>query len=158
MYLLGRVGTTLLPQGKQYTFEADVRSSIALANAADVREAGVEIGRVTGIKQAGSITALELSIGSKYGPVYRDGTILIRAKSVAGENYVELDPGRSPHRDGPRGRRAAPEPGAAAGTGRRRLLDLRHDHSARACATGFAGWRRAWRVTAAISSTRRSAR
>jgi phospholipid/cholesterol/gamma-HCH transport system substrate-binding protein len=93
IYLLGRVGTTLLPTTKQYMLEADVKSSIALASAADIREAGVRIGRVTGIKAAGSITALELSIDAKYGPVYRDGTVLIRAKSVAGENYVQLDPG-----------------------------------------------------------------
>lgn len=93
VYLLGRVGTTLLPQGKQIRFEADVESAIALADAADVREAGVFIGRVSGIKRAGTITALELSIDAKYGPVYRNATVLIRAKSVAGENYVQLDPG-----------------------------------------------------------------
>jgi phospholipid/cholesterol/gamma-HCH transport system substrate-binding protein len=93
LFLLGRVGTTILPGASQYGFEADVHSSIALANAADVREAGVRIGRVTGIKQAGTITALNLSIDSKYGPVYHNATVLIRAKSVAGENYVELNPG-----------------------------------------------------------------
>jgi phospholipid/cholesterol/gamma-HCH transport system substrate-binding protein len=93
VYLLARVGTSILPTAKQYTFEADVKSAVALANAADVREAGVEIGRVSGIKQAGAITALELSINAKYGPVYRNGTVLIRAKSIAGENYVQLDPG-----------------------------------------------------------------
>jgi phospholipid/cholesterol/gamma-HCH transport system substrate-binding protein len=93
LFLLGRVGTSILPGGSQYVFEADVHSSIALANAADVREAGVDIGRVTGIKQAGTMTALDLSIGSKYGPVYRNATVLIRAKSVAGENYVDLNPG-----------------------------------------------------------------
>ncbi|MHB8691288.1 MAG: MlaD family protein [Solirubrobacteraceae bacterium] len=93
IFLLGRVGTTILPSGAKYNFEADVHSSIALANAADVREAGVRIGRVTGIKQAGTITALQLSIDKKYGPIYHDATILIRAKSVAGENYVSLNPG-----------------------------------------------------------------
>jgi phospholipid/cholesterol/gamma-HCH transport system substrate-binding protein len=93
VYLLGRVGTTLLPSGPSLTYEADVHSAVALASAADVREAGVEIGRVTAIKQAGTITALELSIQRKYGPVYRNATVLIRAKSVAGENYVELNPG-----------------------------------------------------------------
>lgn len=93
IYLLARVGTTVLPSGSKYTFEADVKSSIALASAADVREAGVQIGRVSGIKQAGTITALELSIDKKYAPIYRDATILVRAKSVAGENYVQVDPG-----------------------------------------------------------------
>lgn len=93
IYLLGRVGTTLLPGASQYTFEADVKSSIALASAADVREAGVKIGRVTAIKQAGTLTALDMTIDSKYGPVYKNATVLIRSKSVAGENYVELTPG-----------------------------------------------------------------
>ena len=93
VYLLARVDTHIFPSGAQYTFEADVHSSIALANAADVREAGVRIGRVSGIRQAGTITALELSIAKKYGPIYHDATVLIRAKSVAGENYVQLDPG-----------------------------------------------------------------
>jgi ABC-type transporter Mla subunit MlaD len=93
VYLLARVDTHIFPSGAQYTFEADVQSSVALANAADVREAGVRIGRVTGIKQAGAITALELSIAKKYGPIYHDATVLIRAKSVAGENYVQLVPG-----------------------------------------------------------------
>jgi ABC-type transporter Mla subunit MlaD len=93
VYLLARVDTHIFPNGSQYTFEADVKSSVALANAADVREAGVRIGRVGGIKQAGTITALQLSIAKKYAPIYHDATILIRAKSVAGENYVELDPG-----------------------------------------------------------------
>ena len=93
VYLLARVDTHIFSTGSYYTFEADVHSSIALANAADVREAGVRIGRVSGIKQAGTITALELSIARNYGPIYHDATILIRAKSVAGENYVQLDPG-----------------------------------------------------------------
>jgi phospholipid/cholesterol/gamma-HCH transport system substrate-binding protein len=93
IYLLGRVGTTILPTPSKYTVEADVQSSIALANAADVREAGVQIGRVTGIRQAGTVTALKLSIDREYAPIYQSATVLIRAKSIAGENYVQLDPG-----------------------------------------------------------------
>jgi phospholipid/cholesterol/gamma-HCH transport system substrate-binding protein len=93
VYLLGRVGTTILPSGPTYNFEADVHDSYALASNADVREAGVRIGQVTGIKQAGTLTALELSIDKQYGPVYNNATVLIRTKSIAGENYVQLDPG-----------------------------------------------------------------
>jgi phospholipid/cholesterol/gamma-HCH transport system substrate-binding protein len=93
VYLLSRVGTTLLPSASAYTVEADVNSSIALTQAADVREAGVLIGRVTDIRRDGTITALKLSIDRQYAPIYKDGTILIRAKSIAGENYVQVDPG-----------------------------------------------------------------
>jgi phospholipid/cholesterol/gamma-HCH transport system substrate-binding protein len=93
LYLLGRVGTTVLPTASKYNFEADVHSSLALAKAADVREAGVLVGRVTGIKQAGSVTALKLSIDKQYAPVYENATVQIRAKSIAGENYVQLVPG-----------------------------------------------------------------
>jgi phospholipid/cholesterol/gamma-HCH transport system substrate-binding protein len=93
VYLLGRVGTHILPQGSQYSFEADVHDSIALTPGADVREAGVLIGQVNSIKRAGSVTALQMQIKSKYGPVYKNATVLIRAKSVVGENYVSLNPG-----------------------------------------------------------------
>ncbi len=93
-YLLARVGTNLLPtDGERYHVEADVRDAIALANAADVRQAGVKIGQVSALKEKGRITALKLDLERDKGPIYRDATVLVRAKSIAEENYVDLDPG-----------------------------------------------------------------
>ncbi len=93
VFLLSRVGTDVVPQGERYVVEADVRDAIALATAADVRQAGVKIGRVTDVREKGRVTALKLEIDPKYGPVYRNATVLVRAKSVAEENYVDLEPG-----------------------------------------------------------------
>ncbi|HEX6391698.1 MAG TPA: MlaD family protein [Solirubrobacteraceae bacterium] len=90
--LLSRVGTHVLPQD-QYTIQADVPNAIALAGDADIRQAGVRIGRVSEIRQHGQLSQLRLDIDEKYGPVYRNATTLVRAKSIAEENYVELDPG-----------------------------------------------------------------
>ncbi|HET9073147.1 MAG TPA: MlaD family protein, partial [Solirubrobacteraceae bacterium] len=71
----------------------DVPSSFEMAQAADVREAGVLVGRVAAVRRAGTVTALELAIDPQYLPIYRNATVLIRAKSIADEKYVQLDPG-----------------------------------------------------------------
>ncbi|HET9073643.1 MAG TPA: MlaD family protein, partial [Solirubrobacteraceae bacterium] len=94
VYLLGRVGTSVIPSsGSTYHVEADVPSSFEMAQAADVREAGVLVGRVAAVRRAGTVTALELAIDPQYAPIYRNATVLIRAKSIADEKYVQLDPG-----------------------------------------------------------------
>ena len=90
--LLGRVGTQVLPEDR-YTVQADVTDAIALAAAADVRQAGVKIGRVAAIREHGRLIQLELKLDPKYAPVYKNATTLVRAKSIAEENYLELDPG-----------------------------------------------------------------
>lgn len=90
--LLGRVGTHLVPQDT-YSVQADVPNAIALAGHADVRQAGVRIGRVSDIREHGQLIQLKLDIEQKHAPVYRDARTLVRAKSIAEENYVELDPG-----------------------------------------------------------------
>jgi phospholipid/cholesterol/gamma-HCH transport system substrate-binding protein len=89
-------GTDLLPTGSNpYTVQAVVPTAVALAPDADVREAGVNIGKVNQISSNGPVGAASLvkfQLDS-HAPVYRDAKVYIRTKSVAGENYVELDPG-----------------------------------------------------------------
>jgi phospholipid/cholesterol/gamma-HCH transport system substrate-binding protein len=92
VFLVQRVGTQVIPRDR-YVVEAHVPDAVALGNAADVRQAGVKIGRVQDIKNAGNLIALRLEIDPKYGPFYRNATTLVRAKSIAEENYVEIDPG-----------------------------------------------------------------
>jgi phospholipid/cholesterol/gamma-HCH transport system substrate-binding protein len=92
-YYFGLAGTHILPGEEPYKVQAVIPTAVSLAKAGDVREAGVNVGRVTNIGQRGDATILELDLKKKYGPVFRDASVLIRAKSVAGENYVEIDPG-----------------------------------------------------------------
>lgn len=92
IYFLSLSGVDLLPHST-YTFQAYAPEVVELADHADVREAGVKVGEVDGIQLSGGRALLTLSLGKQYGPVYRDGQIAIRAKTLLGENYVDLDPG-----------------------------------------------------------------
>ena len=88
-------GTNIIPSGSTYTLQAAVPSAVSLAPKADVRIDGVNVGKVTKIAGTGPSsgdTLLGISLES-HSPVYRNAQVYIRAKSVAGENYVEIDPG-----------------------------------------------------------------
>lgn len=93
VFLLQLVGTNLLPEGDKYRIRSVVPTAVAMAAKADVRQAGVSIGRVSSVETRGEETVLSLEIDSERGPVYENATVYIRAKSIAEENYVELDPG-----------------------------------------------------------------
>jgi phospholipid/cholesterol/gamma-HCH transport system substrate-binding protein len=92
LYWLSLSGTSVVPHSA-YHVRAVVPSAIALAPNADVREAGVKIGTVNGSTALRNATVLDLAIDPKYGPAYRDARVLIRGKSMLGEDYVDLDPG-----------------------------------------------------------------
>jgi phospholipid/cholesterol/gamma-HCH transport system substrate-binding protein len=92
-YYFSLAGTHILPGSERYRVQAVVPNAISLATAGDVREAGVNIGKVAKLGDRGDATILDLDIEKKYSPVYRDARVLVRAKSVAGENYVEIDRG-----------------------------------------------------------------
>jgi phospholipid/cholesterol/gamma-HCH transport system substrate-binding protein len=84
-----------LPFSNEYPYgvQAVVPSAVELAQNADVREAGVKVGRVSQIANRGSTAVLQLEIDGAHAPIYKDATVRIRTKSLVGENYVELDPG-----------------------------------------------------------------
>ncbi len=90
--ILGYAGVSVVPQ-PTYSINAIVPSAVQLIPHADVREAGIKVGQVTGINADGGDVRLVLAIDKRFGPVYANATVLIRAKSLAGENYVALDPG-----------------------------------------------------------------
>jgi phospholipid/cholesterol/gamma-HCH transport system substrate-binding protein len=91
-YFLGLSGVNLLPRST-YTLHAGVADIVSLTDHADVLQAGVKVGSVDGISQAGGGATLTLSLDKRYAPVYRDGQVLIRGKTLIGENYVDLNPG-----------------------------------------------------------------
>lgn len=91
--LFSMSGGDLVPGGDGYRMQAVLPNSYALAKHADVRQAGVPIGEVTAVREQGTATAVMLELDDDHAPVYRDGRVLVRSKSVAGESYLELDPG-----------------------------------------------------------------
>lgn len=93
LVLFSLSGGNLVPGSEGYRVQAVVPNAYALATHADVRQAGVRIGEVVGVRAQGTAVALMLELDDEHRPVYRDGRVRVRSKSVAGETYLQLDPG-----------------------------------------------------------------
>jgi virulence factor Mce-like protein len=85
----------LSPEG--YRFKASFPEAALLVEEADVRMAGVNVGRVTSkdLDSGGRRTVAELEIDARFAPVKSDARVTLRQKSLLGETYVELAPGNS---------------------------------------------------------------
>ncbi|MEA2169844.1 MAG: phospholipid/cholesterol/gamma-HCH transport system substrate-binding protein, partial [Solirubrobacteraceae bacterium] len=86
-------GGDINPLDTSYRIQAVVPTAVSLAVHADVRQAGVKIGEVTQIAERGSNAVLMLKLDADHAPAYRNARVLVRAKTLSGENYVDLDPG-----------------------------------------------------------------
>src|SRR5437763_4323356 len=79
--------------GKRYRFTAVVPTALQLTENADVKEHGVNVGKVTAISNRGVTAVIEMAINPDRGPMRRDARVQVRAKTLVGENYVDVDPG-----------------------------------------------------------------
>jgi virulence factor Mce-like protein len=95
IYYYGAAGGSLPLSGKAYTVGATVREPQGLVKHADVRASGVKVGSVEQITPAGSSARIELKLDKDVTPVYRDATVLVRQKTLVGENYIELTRGHT---------------------------------------------------------------
>ena len=88
----------LKPQG--YRFEVAVPEAPTLSVEADVRIAGVNVGKVKTkeLAEGGRSTLVEVEIDEPYAPIPEDTRVILRQKTLLGENYLELTPGPG---DGP---------------------------------------------------------
>jgi phospholipid/cholesterol/gamma-HCH transport system substrate-binding protein len=80
---------------KSYEFKVNFPEATQLAQEAEVRIAGVKIGKVTKKEpnhQTG-LTRATITIDAKYAPIPRDTRAILRQKTLLGETYVELSPG-----------------------------------------------------------------
>ena len=83
-----------LPGGERGTkAQALVPTAFQLVQNADVRRAGVTVGKVKDVQNRGAVGVVSFEVDKDQGPLYKDATIKIRTKTLVGENYVELDPG-----------------------------------------------------------------
>jgi phospholipid/cholesterol/gamma-HCH transport system substrate-binding protein len=92
-YMWHFAGGTTNPLSSRYEVQAVVPSAVALSAHADVRHAGVKVGQVQRIATRVDNAVLLLELQSASTPVHRDATVLVRTKTLSGENYVDLDPG-----------------------------------------------------------------
>jgi phospholipid/cholesterol/gamma-HCH transport system substrate-binding protein len=80
---------------KQYQLKINFPEATTLAEAADVRIAGVTVGKVRSkqLDKAGNRTSVVLKIDPKYAPLPNDTRAILRQKTLLGETFVELSPG-----------------------------------------------------------------
>jgi phospholipid/cholesterol/gamma-HCH transport system substrate-binding protein len=81
------------PEG--YQVRISFPNASQLADQADVRVAGVSVGRVIGksLDPKGNRTIATIEMQTKYAPIRQDAKAILREKTILGETYVELTPG-----------------------------------------------------------------
>lgn len=86
-------GTTpLKPQGYRVHVLFGPGGTQLVTNA-DVRIAGVRVGKVRGLEPAGLRTDAEIELESRYAPLSSDARAILRPKTLLGETFVQLTPG-----------------------------------------------------------------
>ena len=81
---------------KPYELKVPFPEATTLAEQADVRIAGVNVGKVQKkeLDKGGSRTTVTINIEEKFAPIPKDTRAMLRQKTLLGETYVELTPGR----------------------------------------------------------------
>jgi phospholipid/cholesterol/gamma-HCH transport system substrate-binding protein len=85
----------LQPEG--YRFTVHMQEAATLAEEADVRMAGVNVGKVKTkeLDAGGARTIVEVQLEEPYAPIPKDTRAILRAKTLLGETYLELTPGNT---------------------------------------------------------------
>jgi virulence factor Mce-like protein len=83
----------LKPKG--YNVHVQFPEATTLAQEADVRVAGVSVGKVRKLELGDNFTTATLELEEKYAPLREDAQAMLRQKTLLGETYVELTMGRS---------------------------------------------------------------
>jgi phospholipid/cholesterol/gamma-HCH transport system substrate-binding protein len=95
MFLWVSFGGTLPLGPHGYRFKAAFPEASLLVVEADVRIAGVNVGKVKRklLEKGTARTLVEVELQSRYAPVPEDSRAILRQKTLLGETYVELSPG-----------------------------------------------------------------
>ena len=83
----------LKPQS--YRFSAKIAEAPTLAEEADVRMAGVNIGKVKTkeLDKGAARTIVEMEVNPDFAPIAKDSKVILRQKTLLGESYIEVSPG-----------------------------------------------------------------
>jgi virulence factor Mce-like protein len=87
----------LKPEG--YRVQVAFPEATTLASEADVRIAGVSVGKVRKLAVDGdrNRTVATIELDRQFAPLHTDARAILRQKTLLGETYVELTPGHSAH-------------------------------------------------------------
>jgi virulence factor Mce-like protein len=98
LFLWLSFGGTIPFAARGYEFRVSFPNAQELATQADVRIAGVSVGKVVGkeLDPQGNRTIATIEMTNQFAPVHQDARAILREKTILGETYVELTAG-SPH-------------------------------------------------------------
>jgi phospholipid/cholesterol/gamma-HCH transport system substrate-binding protein len=95
LFLWMSFGGSVPLKANKYELRVSFPEAATLAEAADVRIAGVTIGKVRrkDLDKGGNRTRVILDINRRYAPLPKDTRAILRQKTLLGETFVELTPG-----------------------------------------------------------------
>src|ERR1700751_5866726 len=95
LFLWLSFGGTIPFKGQGYRFQVGFKNAFKLADYADVRIAGVSVGKVVAkTREPGSNRTLAtIQLSNQYAPIHQDALAILRTKTLLGETYVQLTPG-----------------------------------------------------------------
>jgi virulence factor Mce-like protein len=96
LFLWIEFGGTIPFNAQGYRFKVAFPYAQELATPAQVRIAGVNVGKVVQTQYDGNRTLATIQMQNQYAPIKRDTRAILRIKTILGETYVQLSPGR-PH-------------------------------------------------------------
>src|SRR5829696_2043789 len=91
LFLWLAFGGTIPLKPKQYQLYASFPEATTLAEQADVRIAGVDVGKVRRkeLDKKGNATRITMTLEPRYGPIPKDSKAILRQKTLLGETYIE---------------------------------------------------------------------
>jgi len=109
LFLWLAFGGSIPLRPESYRMQVSFPEAATLAVEADVRLAGVNVGKVKTkkLEKAGARTLVELELKEQYAPVPVDTRAILRQKTLLGETYVELSTGKANGPALPDGKRLA---------------------------------------------------
>jgi virulence factor Mce-like protein len=95
LFLWLSFGGTIPFNTQGYRFKVAFNNAYDLAQYADVRIAGVDVGKVVGKARSadGNRTVATIQLDNQYAPIHKDALAILRTKTLLGETYVQLTPG-----------------------------------------------------------------
>src|SRR5688500_10969958 len=104
LYLWSAFGGPVPLKPHSYRFETSFAEATQLAQEADVRISGVNVGRVKKVDLGDDgRTKTTIELQEEYAPIPQDSRAILRQKTLLGETYVELTPGTKTAPDIPEG-------------------------------------------------------
>jgi virulence factor Mce-like protein len=90
-------GGTVPLKPESYRFTVHMQEAATLAAEADVRMAGVNVGKVKSkeLDKGAARTIVEVQLDEAYAPIPNDTRAILRQKTLLGETYMELTPGHT---------------------------------------------------------------